>query len=266
MSDIMVDAAMAAFLQEEIATIKPVCVSFNALLHTRPASSFRDEAGMRGRLRRQLCDLYRHLPKLLPYIRIIVHQLASLSYEHYLHNGMIQEPWSLRWKAISEQGGDMIGTQFVDYGNREYTDVFAFFYAYDDQMAALIDWLVAWWPSLSPFDRLHRGEHGISMKGDVVEICLAALRGHQFMGDLLHEQLKDDGLTMPIVFNWLCNLCRLIHMLRGTLDTGKFKWCKEVVPKLSDLHAFERNGFVQLWTDLEQSDLYRPLLLAAFFR
>ena len=108
---------------------------------TRPASCFRDEACMRGRLRTQLCDLYRHLPRLLPYIRIIVHQLASLSYEHYLHNGMIQEPWSLRWKAISEEGGDMIGRQFVDYGNREYTDVFAFFYAHDDQMAALIDWL-----------------------------------------------------------------------------------------------------------------------------
>ena len=119
-------------------------------------------------------------------------------------------------------------------------------------LAQCLEFRIEHWPSL---DSHAFSKHGISMKGDIIEVCLAALRGNELFEDQLQVQLQADGLTYPIVFLYMCELCRLEQYMDACLHTGFFKMTDDPVAKLVEhplcmAHPLCRaDPFVQLWKD-----------------
>ena len=91
---------------------------------------------------------------------------------------------------------------------------------HDRGVAKSLDYLIQRWPTLHPFDEEHRHTAvGIERKGDAIEICLAALRADTLFEDAIDEQLAFDGLTFPIVYQQLCDLCVLVQYMDASMCT-----------------------------------------------
>ena len=125
---------------------------------------------------------------------------------------------------MSHEGADVYKGRVIDYGNREYTVLVGFLHKHDKFLAQCLEWLISWWPSLDPFEPSHAcSKKGLSMKGDIIEICLAALRAHEMFKAPLATRLQADGLTFPIVFRYMCDLCGLVQYMDACLLTGVLK-------------------------------------------
>jgi len=85
------------------------------------------------------------------------------------------------------------------------------------------------------------------MKGDVIEICLAALTEHYLFKDALQLQLEADGLTYPVVFQYLCDLCVLVQYIDACLCRGSLKCTANPVAKLTVKPLFKTDPLVLLW-------------------
>ena len=194
-----------------------------------------------GMLRSSLQLLRENLTRLLPYLKIILERVCAITYDDYRqgHAG-----WIYRWKVLSQNGYDVHKNRWVDYGNAEYASLFGFLYLHDDSLKKYLDFLITYWPSLGPSCN---SEHAYSMKGDVLEICLAALRGDQLFVDHFKSTLVRDGLTLPEVSDYLVQLCRFLHLMNASLVTGRLKWNDRKVAKLSTHMPFLDDPFVQIW-------------------
>jgi hypothetical protein len=102
------------------------------------------------------------------------------------------------------------------------------------------------------------------MKGDVVEICLAALRGHEAFRHhaALELQLQADGLKLPKVFQHMCDLCALVQQLDACLVTGFLKKTGDRVTKITRKPPFKNMPFAVLWNDHRNKAYCLSALLA----
>ena len=86
--------------------------------------------------------------------------------------------WKSHWKKVSQQGYDVIRDRIVDYGNREYYLLFDAICQWSPYCRYIMEWMSRW-----HFESLHpdavETDHVIIMQADVIEILLAALRGHE---------------------------------------------------------------------------------------
>ena len=178
-----------------------------------------------SQLKRHMDDFVRNCDDLILVIRQI---FRFMVHEHLLHyRGM---SWSTHWKPISKHGYDVIKNRTVDYGNIEYAMLLSLFVARDPWCNCCIRTMATDFSSLDPGAQLT--EHAIEMQGDVVEIWLAALRGHEFFSPILPELVALSGRQIPDLFNRCCELCRTIHLLDGFLATGWLKYKMERVPTI----------------------------------
>ena len=164
--------------------------TFNDKLQRRNQLSYQRVSKTRGDLRYMLARSRSHLNDIVKVFRCVLHRMCVLTHADYMND---RDAWVHRWKAVSEAGFDVRNERIVDYGNWEYTAIVQFLYLQDPKCKELIDYLATYWPSLHPLDHLHSSPHGVIMKGDIVEICLAALRGHRDF-DLIVAMA---GLTHP---------------------------------------------------------------------
>ena len=168
-------------------------------------------------LRSMLRHLRVNLTRLLPYLQIILQRVCAITYDDYLKG---HTAWTYRRKELSHKGYDVHKNRWVDYGNAEYASLFGFLYLHDDLLKEYLDFIIEYWPSLGPNCD---SEHAYSMKGDVLEICLAALRGDQLFVDHFKSKLDRDGLTLPEVSDYFIQLCRFLHLMNASLVTGRLK-------------------------------------------
>ena len=162
-------------------------------------------------------------------------------------SGGMQDPgWTCRWKPTSHAGYDcrLGGMQIVDYGNMEYAAVLQFLYLQDPECKEYIDYLAKYWKSLRP-DSPPFSTHSVEMQGDVVEVCLAALRGHDWfqMDDLITKQNK----TLPVLFQEVLNLCQLVQLIDASFHRGYIKRNEQKVDVLTKDEAFKEDGLIAAW-------------------
>ena len=183
-----------------------------------------------------------------------------MTYDKY-HDDFVTS-WQSRWKAVSHEGADVYKGRVIDYGNREYTVLVGFLHKHDKFLARCLEWLISWWPSLDPFEPSHAcSKKGLSMKGDIIEICLAALRAHEMFKAPLATRLQADGLTFPNVLQYMCDLCGLVQYMDACILTGILKKNDERVVKLTREQPFKNSPFAQLW----HHDHNKSFCLAALF-
>ena len=148
-----------------------------------------------------LCEVRNHLPVLLPYLQIITCRLCWITYHDYSRG---ESSWNVRWKSVSRDGYHVRRNRHIDYGNLEYVAMLRFLCLIDEEIAKFVDYLTEYWPSFRVYEGPHLcSMHGVSMKGDIIEIYLAALRGDTHFAQVLREQLDADGLELPTIYNYI---------------------------------------------------------------
>ena len=185
-----------------------------------------------------------HVWAVIPYMQVMLRGMADLQEQQY--QGV---SWSTHWKPISQQGYDVLRTNDEvphDYGNHEY--------------CALMGCIVQWCPFCR--DQMRRlGAHfacldprapltaeAIERQADVIEICLAALRGNHELEDEIGAHLARTGDRLPTIFNHLVQACRTVQWLDACLRTGWLKFERRPVKMLTNLKPHLRaHPFVLAW-------------------
>ena len=143
------------------------------------------------------------------------------------------------WKKLSSRGYDVRRGVVVDYGNQEYQVVLLALIASDRTgglKAALTD-LSTTYPSLHP--RSSPTDHAVSMKGDVIEIFMAVLRG-ETKSPFDSLNIVDDPSQLPLLFAQFTRICQAIHVIDAHLASRKIKYKNEWISQLAPQSA-------QLW-------------------
>ena len=114
-----------------------------------------------------------------------------------------------------------------------------FLYLFDEHVRYYLRYLIDYWPSLDVCAGPHLSStHGVSMKGDIIEIYLAGLRGETVFREPLQERLDADRLALPTIYTYLNALCNLVHFLNACLITGEMKSTGKRVYKLTPFTWF----------------------------
>ena len=163
-----------------------------------------------GELRACLKDFTMQMNDLRPHIEKILGRVAQLQDTTY--SGVA---WKEHWKRVSHQGFDICSGRLTDYGNVEYYVLIGCFCRWSPHCFQCMERLADYFPSLHPDAALT--DRACEMQGDVLEICMAAMRGHREFSDVLPAS------GLPVLFNKLCSVCRAIHYLDACLRTGKLK-------------------------------------------
>ena len=101
--------------------------------------------------------------------------MCWITYHDYLQG---ESAWDYCWKGISRKGYRAKKNRHIDYGNLEYETILRFLYLLDEHVRNCLNYLIDYWPSLDVCKEPHLSStHGVSMKGDIIEIYLAGLRG-----------------------------------------------------------------------------------------
>ena len=191
-----------------------------------------------GQLRMHLKDFTMQMHELSPHIEQILGRVAQLQGTN--NSGVA---WTDHWKGVSHEGFDICSGRLTDYGNVEYYVLIGCFCHWSPHCYQCMVWLAGYFPSLHPDAALT--DHACEMQGDVLEICMAAMRGHHEFSDVLPA----NGL--PVLFNKLCSVCRTIHHLDACLRTGKLKCQGKVGIALltnpSIWPELASHAFVQAW-------------------
>ena len=173
-------------------------------------------------------------------------------HDYYYLNGKYS--WDYRWKVISQKGYHVRKNRHIDYGNLEYETMLRFLYLLDEHVRNCLNYLIDYWPSLDVCKEQHLSStHGVSMKGDIIEIYLAGLRGEPVFRDTLQVCLNADGLALPTIYTYLNDLCRLVHYLNACLIDGRMKSSGKRVYRLVSCPELASHPFVQYWTDGDKS-------------
>ena len=104
--------------------------------------------------------------------------------------------------------------------------------------------------------------HGVSMKGDIIEIYLAGLRGETVFRDALQLRLDADGLALPTIYTYLNDLCGLVHYLNACFIDGHMKSSGNRVYRLVSCPEFTSHPFVKYWTNGNKSHCLHALFCA----
>ena len=130
----------------------------------------------------------------------------------------------------------------VDYGNVEYYVLLRCVCHLSPYCNECMAWLGKHhFTSLHPEAALT--DHMCEMHGDVLEIVMAALRGHPEFADVLPQ------VGLPDVFVKLCLVCRTVQLLDACIRTGYVKWHNAKVPFLARLRPeLVDHPFVQAWS------------------
>ena len=140
--------------------------------------------------------------------------------------------WDGHWKEVSCGGYDLDRSRNwkIDYENIEYTMLLSLFTDVDDGCRVAIEELAVHFESLHPNATLT--PNAVEKQGDVIEIVMAALRGHRFFRPIFATMTDIGGRSIPELFVVFCDLCKAIQYLDAFLKSG---WCKhkrEYVPEL----------------------------------
>ena len=203
--------------------------------------------------RKQLLRLPRLIDDLLPYVRMVMQEMASRSEALNAAHG--RDSWQQVWKPMSEHGYDTLsrGLVCVDYGNREYSAVLAVFAALDPMTMLCLERVARYWPAVSV--RAPYTEKSCERRGDVMEIFLARLRGH---GEEEYGSYLEGPL--PLLAAKFCELMRLVQML-DSWDTTWLKW-KQVRVQPMRLALPRAGPFLDQWA--EGSHRWSNLLLTMY--
>ena len=185
------------------------------------------------------------LANLLPVIERILERMCWLQYDrHFDHT------WAAHWKGVSLEGYDVIRGRMIDYGNKEYCALYKMLCRMSPRCEALMAWLATYFPSLRPNHDSSETDHSLEMKADIVEIIMAALRGHDDFRDALLE------FKLPELFNDMCQIARTVQYIDAFLRTGWIKHRERQVQKLPMLlPKLCQHEFVTMWLQAESRHL-----------
>ena len=215
------------------------------LSRPRPSRTHRVvAASTRGELKQKIAAARHQVENVVKICRCVLRQMCTLSYADYISTGNWPS-WGSRWKRVSEEGYDVIRGRAVDYGNAEYSAILQFLYLIDSSCRQSIEYLVNYWPSIHPNDPCHYTEHGVSMQGDVIEICLAALRDHPDFD--MTAETRRQACSRPTLLTQLCQLCQLVQYLDGALEKGYIKCSQRTITLLQTDAIFRQDDFVCAW-------------------
>ena len=173
----------------------------------------------RGRLRRMVNDSRHQLQSVVETFQVILQQMCCITYDDYQTSA--QTPgWDYRWKPTSRLGCDVRRRdRIVDYGNMEYATILQLLYLQDSCCRERIDFISEYWHSIHPLKR-PLSDHCVEMQGDVIEVCLAALRGHPYfnMGACLAE-----NTFLPDLYQQVLHLCRFVQFIDAAVGRGYVK-------------------------------------------
>ena len=201
----------------------------------------------RGKLRIEIQVAREQLPTVVGVVRWILHQMCVLTYNDYMSRGDCA--WDYRWKPVSHQGSDWVRHREIDYGNVVYASILQFLYLQDRFCASYIDYLVTYWPSIDPC-RMPQTQHGVNMQGGIIEICLAALRGHE---DFDMTRACQNASLYSIYLS-VVQLCQLVQYIDAAVRTGRVRYSLELVTML---HAgtdevFRDDAWINAWNGRQQ--------------
>ena len=98
---------------------------------------------------------------------------------------------------------------------------------------------------VAPFSPALNSDHAVEMQGDIIEIVLAALRGHPEFTAVLPSGFGE----LPQLFTKLVYVCRTVQMLDAFLRTGLVKSQQKPVTRLARLRPdLVDHPFVQIWS------------------
>ena len=203
---------------------------------TLPADACDADKAFHGRLRKQLEVFEQDVLALIPTFENIFARLAELQHQKYSGRA-----WADHWKKVSMKGFDIVYGRAVDYGNVEYNMLLGCICRNSKYINDCMLWFgMHHFASLRP--DAPWTSHSAEMHGDVFEICMAALRGHdEFANDV-------PAVGLPELFAKLCSLCRTVQMLDAVFRTGNLKWGNDRVTKLQRLRPeLVGHPLVQIW-------------------
>ena len=126
------------------------------------------------------------------------------------NDGCSPKCWKHHWKAVSAYGNTTAkAMRPPDWGNVQYTALLTCFALSSPNFRERLQWIIARVPSI------HSGcisEYGFTMEGDVIDIFVAALRGHT-LDDHAYTAVgvRFDATTLKQVCCWLEHACKLAN-------------------------------------------------------
>ena len=109
----------------------------------------------------------------------------------------------------------------------------------------MMNWMARFFPPLHP-NLVEETENSLSMNGDVIEIVMAALRGHGDFEDALRS--FEEKTTLPTLFNDMIQLSRTVQYIGAFLRTGRVGYRQTSVQRLQLLRPDVANHtFVDQW-------------------
>ena len=99
------------------------------------------------------------------------------------------------------------------------------------------------------------------MKGDIIEIYLAGLRGETLCGQVLQEQLDADGLELLTIYHYYNELCRLVLFQDACFISGCMISTGDRVYRLFASSYFNFDQFAEWWRCGRQALCVRVLLI-----
>ena len=137
----------------------------------------------------------RNVDQLIPSLEKVIGRLVHLQCTQ-----LAGQVWQTHWEKVSHDGFDIVKGKSVDYGNIEYVVVLNLITSRSPYILKCMTWLGdSHFGSLNPDVVLT--SHNVEMKADVIEVCLAAFRGHP---DFAHLAPDADlpGLHLQLYGRW----------------------------------------------------------------
>lgn len=234
--------AQQSQLVEDHAEVNAAAMAFRAMLTRTWAKNnlfYDEDKATMGSIRNLIREVEDSMTPLCQAIEIVLAKMNRTN-EQSAEN----MSWEMIWKPLSMKGYCTFqgGSRCKDMGNLEYTIVLTICANSHMGVGRELQRLANTYESLSLSHPLT--DHAISMKGDVVEICLAAFMADDFF----REELLTQTTSFPKLLTYLKSFCRLVHLLDAHLVTRHLKYRDEYARLL----PWGKNGapsFVVLWRD-----------------
>ena len=152
-----------------------------------------------------------------------------------------------RWKLVSMHGYDVSKKNLkIDDGNLEYATLLQFLYYHDAWCREYIDYLVYFWPPIHPCNPCEYTD-SLNMQGDVIRICIAALRGHEDFNMSFWVSGTCPVPSLPTLYRQVCQLCQLVQYIDAAVDTGYIKATQLHVTRLQADLEYRDDPFIARW-------------------
>ena len=199
-----------------------------------------------GQLRAALRELHSNIATYTPTMRSVLFHMNVIVELEYAKGGTAATSWTKLWKELSRRGYDTAnrGLRNIDYTNKCYTVVLELMCQLDGGIRREVVKLSKHYPTLDPTKDLDTlSDHAVVMRGDVVEIFLAACQG---VGPFHPAPCSPPGSyrNLPFTFTCIVQACRCYHPIEGCCPAGTVCYRQEgsdrnqvVCPQT---HAFRR--------------------------